>query len=66
MKLAIIGLGFVGSAVNYGFSNPKVSKQLIDPKLGTSIEDIDYDTDLIFICVPTPMDDFSIFRETMK
>lgn len=66
MKLAIIGLGFVGSAVDYGFSNPKVSKQLIDPKLGTSIEDIDYDTDLIFICVPTPMDDFSIFRETME
>ena len=31
MKLAIIGHGFVGKAVDYGFSNQLVKKKIIDP-----------------------------------
>lgn len=64
-KLAIIGHGFVGKAVDYGFSHPSVKKQLIDPNYGTTIKDIDLDTELIFICVPTPYEDFTIFRSVM-
>lgn len=58
MKLLIIGHGFVGKAVDYGFTNPKVEKTIIDPKYGNSIKDIDISLhDLTFICVPTPMMD---------
>lgn len=65
-KIAIVGLGFVGGAVSYGFTHPDVIQQHIDPKLGTEVMDIDPDTDYIFICVPTPMDDFSIVREVVE
>lgn len=54
-KIGIIGKGFVGSAVDYGF-NKNVIKFIVDPKLGTSINDLkDFDPEFIFICVPTPM-----------
>jgi nucleotide sugar dehydrogenase len=56
MKLLIVGHGFVGKAVDYGFTHPDVEKTIIDPKYGSNIRDIvinDYDA--VFICVPTPM-----------
>ena len=65
-KIAIVGLGFVGSAVAYGFHHPHIIQQHIDPKLGNEIMDIDVGTDFVFVCVPTPMDDFSIVREVME
>jgi UDPglucose 6-dehydrogenase len=53
MKIGIVGYGFVGSAIDFGF---KCEKLLIDPKLGTKIEDlIVYQPDAVFISVPTPM-----------
>jgi UDPglucose 6-dehydrogenase len=56
MKIAIIGHGFVGRAVDYGFTHPQVEKTIIDPKYGTSVADIDPNNyDVIFVCVPTPM-----------
>lgn len=56
MKLLIIGHGFVGKAVDYGFSTPQVEKTIIDPKYGSSLDQIDTtDYDAIFVCVPTPM-----------
>jgi nucleotide sugar dehydrogenase len=56
MKIAIIGHGFVGRAVDYGFTHPQVEKTIVDPKYGTSINDITInDYDATFICVPTPM-----------
>lgn len=58
MKLLIIGHGFVGKAVDYGFTNLKVEKTIIDPKYGSSIKDINItEHDLTFVCVPTPMMD---------
>jgi nucleotide sugar dehydrogenase len=58
MKLLIIGHGFVGKAVDYGFTNPAVEKTIIDPKYGNSIKDVDKTLhDLTFVCVPTPMSD---------
>lgn len=65
-KIAIVGMGFVGGAVAYGFNHPFITQQHIDPKLGNSIMDIHDDTDFIFVCVPTPMDDFTIVREVME
>lgn len=70
MKLGIIGHGFVGKAVEYGFSHPEVDIQIIDPKYGTSINDLN-DRDVTFVCVPTPMGadgsiDSSILEGVMK
>lgn len=56
MKIAIIGHGFVGQAVEYGFT--PCEKVIIDPKYNTSInEETMLDVDVAFICVPTPMND---------
>lgn len=54
MKIGIVGAGFVGSAVDYGFTH--CEKFIVDPKLGTTLEDLyDFDPDYTFVCVPTPM-----------
>ena len=55
LKLAVIGHGFVGGAVDYGFNNSNVQKFIIDPKLGTDVNDVPDDLDIAFVCVPTPM-----------
>ena len=58
MKILIVGHGFVGQAVDYGFSHPAVEKTIVDPKYNTRIDAIDCDSfDCVFVCVPTPMGD---------
>jgi nucleotide sugar dehydrogenase len=54
MKIAIIGHGFVGKAVDYAFTHSRVEKVIIDPKYGNSIAELN-DCDYAFVCVPTPM-----------
>ena len=55
MKIGIVGYGFVGKAVDYGF-NRDIEKIIIDPKLDTSISNLkSHNPEFIFICVPTPM-----------
>ena len=55
-KIGIIGHGFVGQAVEYGFTHPAVAHKFIDPKYDTDIDDlIQWGPNLVFICVPTPM-----------
>jgi UDPglucose 6-dehydrogenase len=52
-RIAVIGAGFVGSAVGRAFD----SNQLvyIDPRRNTSIESlIDFEPEYSFVCVPTP------------
>lgn len=81
MKIAIIGHGFVGKAVDYGFSTKDVEKYIIDPiydmsPLKNKYSDISVlknDPDIIvtFVCVPTPMNDdgsinSSIVEETIS
>ena len=57
MKVAIIGYGFVGKALKNGLNN-NVDILLIDPKLNTNINDLKiFLPDIIFITVPTPMND---------
>lgn len=56
LRLAIVGHGFVGKAMDIGF-NQNVEKLIVDPKLGNSICDLkDFKPEIVFICVPTPMD----------
>tara|TARA_R110000796_G_scaffold22986_3_gene66133 strand:+ start:2135 stop:2965 length:831 start_codon:yes stop_codon:yes gene_type:complete len=58
MKILIVGHGFVGKAVDYGFSHPLVEKTIVDPKYGLFISDINIALfDIAFVCVPTPMGD---------
>ena len=53
-NIAIVGHGYVGKAVEYGFNTRKNKLTLIDPALyGNSVEDIDK-CDIAFVCVPTP------------
>tara|TARA_S200000501_G_scaffold85996_1_gene78775 strand:+ start:5976 stop:6824 length:849 start_codon:yes stop_codon:yes gene_type:complete len=55
MKVGIIGYGFVGKALNSAF-NKNIDVIKIDPILKTKIKDLkDFNPNLIFICVPTPM-----------
>ena len=55
MKIAIIGMGFVGNALlNALNEDVKIAK--IDPRLNTSVEDLrDFGPEITFISVPTPM-----------
>ena len=54
-KIAIIGYGFVGKAMEKGFSK-KTNILLIDPLLNSTIEDLkNFDPEFIFVCLPTPM-----------
>ena len=55
MRVAIIGYGFVGKALEFGIKeNVKIFK--VDPSLGTEISDlVDFKPNVCFICVPTPM-----------
>lgn len=57
IKIGIIGHGFVGKAVEYGFTHRDVEKHIIDPKYGTTIDSLPDDCDVAFVCVPTPMND---------
>jgi UDPglucose 6-dehydrogenase len=53
MKIGIIGLGKVGSAVEYGFKRIGHEVLVHDTKLGTGIDAV-LSAPIIFICVPTP------------
>lgn len=71
LKLGIVGHGFVGKATDWGF-NRSVSKFIVDPLLDTIVSDLkDFNPDIVFICVPTPMNgdgsqDSSIIEKVVK
>jgi UDPglucose 6-dehydrogenase len=71
MNVGIVGLGFVGNALSNGLKE-SINLIKIDPKLNTSIDDlIDFDPEIVFVCVPTPMkdsgeQDISIVNEVLK
>ncbi len=71
MKIGIVGHGFVGKAVDYGFETPLVQKFLVDPIYGTILDELkEFNPDAVFICLPTPMSadgsvDASLVQETV-
>ena len=71
MKIGIIGYGFVGKAMENGIKD-NVDIFLVDPILNTKISDLkDSLPEIIFICVPTPMNedgsqDLSILNSVLK
>ena len=57
INIAIVGHGYVGKAVDHGFSTSQVSKYIVDPIYGSpTIEDLvgKIRLDAAFVCVPTP------------
>ena len=64
INIGIIGNGFVGSAIAHGFSlwsiSSTVGQQLriydANPQLSSdSFDDVATKSDIVFVCVPTPM-----------
>lgn len=56
LKMAIVGHGFVGAAVDYGFTDTNCDKIIIDPKYGTAVDSlVGLGIQVSFVCVPTPM-----------
>jgi UDPglucose 6-dehydrogenase len=58
-KMGIVGFGFVGQAVDYGFSHPEVEKMIVDPKhSSTTLEALaEWNPQVTFLCLPTPSND---------
>lgn len=58
-NIGIIGHGFVGRAVEFGFDTSDTAIRIVDPKYSVSTKDLfeddNFDPEIIFICVPTPM-----------
>lgn len=61
IKIGIIGLGYVGSAVDQAYRNSSgmIIIKIIDPAKGhnTSYHDL-RDSDAVFVCVPSPNNEF--------
>ena len=59
INIAIIGHGYVGKAVDHGFSTSQVEKYIVDPIYGTTIEQLKNKVrlDAAFVAVPTPFGD---------
>lgn len=69
LKVGIIGYGFVGKAIEYGFSTPNTEIYKVDPNLGTTVRSMyeHFTPDVVFVSVPTPMsDDGSIDSSIIK
>lgn len=73
INIAIIGHGYVGKAVDHGFSTSQVEKFIVDPIYNTSIDDIrgKKRLDAAFVCVPTPFGsdgeiDASIVKDVVR
>lgn len=66
--IGILGYGFVGKAVEFGFS--KVQAIISDPAYNTNtIKDlVEANPEAIFVCLPTPSDDtnYSLLKEALK
>lgn len=71
MNVAIIGYGFVGKALHSGIKE-NTNVFLVDPNLNTNIEELEpFKPSIIFVCVPTPMNDdgsqdISILKRVFK
>ena len=70
LKLGIVGHGFVGKATDWGF-NKRVSKFIVDRAGYEYTRFKEFEPEIVFICVPTPMSedgsqDSSIIENVIK
>ncbi len=56
-KVGVIGTGFVGSAVSVGLDNVAEIREYDKYKTSESLYDVVNNSDILFVCVPTPMDE---------
>ena len=73
INIAIIGHGYVGKAVDHGFSTSQVEKFIVDPLYGTTLEQLKGKVrlDAAFVAVPTPFGangeiDASIVKDVVR
>jgi UDPglucose 6-dehydrogenase len=71
MKVGIIGVGMVGSALQHGFSRIGHDIVIYDPKLPDTVFENVLSSEIVFICVPTPSNqdgtcDTSIVESVVK
>jgi UDP-glucose 6-dehydrogenase len=52
MKIGVIGVGVVGTAIKKGFEDLGHEVKVHDIKFNTSIDDV-LDTDILYLCLPT-------------
>lgn len=66
-KIAIVGYGFVGKAVEHGFDIYSNQIYLVDPLVGKDIPTMfkEFEPEIIFICVPTPMGDNGVINSSI-
>lgn len=65
MKIGIVGVGVVGSAIKKGFEQLGHEVKVHDLKLKTTIKDV-IDTDIVYLCLPTnPKPDGSCDTEAL-
>jgi len=60
LKVGIIGWGFVGKAVDAGMgivSDVLIYDKFVDIASGSSLETVVQESDIIFLCLPTPMNE---------
>ena len=57
MRIGIIGQGFVGSAIKNGLekSYEVLAYDIVKEKSNTSLESVCCNSEIIFVCIPTPM-----------
>ena len=56
MKIGVIGIGVVGTAIKQGFEDLGHTVKIHDIKLDTSIKDV-LDTEIVYLCLPTNSSD---------
>ncbi len=56
MRVGVVGVGIVGNAVAKGMEFLKHQVKVHDIKMTTTIDDV-FETDICYLCVPTPSDD---------
>jgi nucleotide sugar dehydrogenase len=57
MNIGIVGQGFVGSAIREGLKNFYTIKtyDIDEEKCNSTHQEVCYESDIIFVCIPTPM-----------
>jgi|2_EtaG_2_1085320.scaffolds.fasta_scaffold02526_6 UDPglucose 6-dehydrogenase len=63
-KIGIVGVGIVGGACQFGFEKLGHDVRVHDLKLETKLTDV-IDTEIIFVCVPTPVSDNGLCDTTI-